>query len=208
MELEKIMKSKVVLFTNENYFWSFKNVLLKLTYEIYIKKQHDSLTERIKLKNIIYTSKWFYIMKLIFSKIYIPDFSDIKDLESLKEESEFDIVWNDLKSYEIDTFQFLYLKNLCIEKLNKLNYLSYKLNVSLIIVIQLYFNICIKEIINNRKKNGHHLEGNKNIDIIIKRPNGISRINRRLSTIFSGNKKSALRMNSLMINNNFKDNIG
>ena len=208
MELEKIMKSKVVLFTNENYFWSFKNVLLKLTYEIYIKKQHDSLTERIKLKNNICTSIWSYIMKLIFSKKYIPDFSDIKDLESLKEENEFDMIWNDLKSYEIDTFQFLYLKHLCIEKLNKLNYLSYKLNVSLIIVIQLYFNICIKEIINNRKKNGHHLEGNKNIDIIIKRPNGISRINRRLSTIFSGNKKSALRMNSLMINNNFKDNIG
>ena len=71
------MKSKVVLFTNENYFWSFKNVLLKLTYEIYIKKQHDSLTERIKQTNNIYSSKWFYIMKLIFSKINIPDFLDI-----------------------------------------------------------------------------------------------------------------------------------
>ena len=207
MELEKIMKNKVVLFTNENYFWSFKNVLLKLTYEIYIKKQHDSLTERIKLKNHIYTSKWFYIMKLIFSKIYIPDFSDIKDLETLKEENEFDIIWKDLKSYEIDNFQFLYLKNLCIEKLNKLNYLSYKLNVSLIIVIQLYFNICIKEIINNRKKSGHQLKGNNNIDVILKKPNGANRVNKRLSTIFSGNKKNVLKMNTLMINNNFKDNI-
>jgi hypothetical protein len=145
-------------------------------------------------------------MKLIFSKIYIPDFSDIKDLESLKEENEFDIVWHDLKSYEIDTFQFLYLKNLCIEKLNKLNYLSYKLNISLIIVIQLYFNICIKEIIKNREKNGHQLEGSINLNIL-KKSSGINRMNKRLFTIFSGNKKNILRMNTLKINNNFKDNI-
>ena len=45
MELEKIMKSKIILFTKRNYFFNFKNILLKLAYDLYLKKHHDLLID-------------------------------------------------------------------------------------------------------------------------------------------------------------------
>ena len=126
MDLEKIMKYKVILFTNQKFFMSFKNILLKLSYDIYIKKQHDSLTQKIETSKKSYSSKWFYIMKLIFSKTLIKDFSQIEDLDILKEDNESDIVISNLKSFEIDKLQFFYLEKLCKIKLNKLNIISLK----------------------------------------------------------------------------------
>jgi hypothetical protein len=49
-------------------------------------------------------------MKLIFSQMKIPDFSNSKDLENEKE----DYSIKNIKLYEIDKLQYLYLKKICL----------------------------------------------------------------------------------------------
>lgn len=196
MELEKIMKLKVILFTNENFFFNFKNILLKLAYDIYIEKQHELLTDRIENNKISFSSsKWFYIMKLIFSKVYIPDFSKIKDLENRKN----DIILH-TKSYETDKLQYLYLKSVCLKKLKKLNFLSFKLKISLINIVDIYCDLCFKEIINNRKKHPYKKDSK---ELIYNRHNGINIINKKYSLMTLGNKKKS-KINTLIINNLLK----
>ena len=81
------MRYKVILFTKENYFFNFKNILIKLSYEIYIKKQHDLLIDTIEKRKKKYSSNnWFNIMRLIFSKISIQDFSKI-DMSNINEDN-------------------------------------------------------------------------------------------------------------------------
>ena len=131
MELEKIMRNKVVLFTTENYFFNFKNILIKLSYEIYIKKQHDLLIDTIEKRKKIYSSNnWFNIMRLMFSNIIIQDFSKI-DMNKMNEDNINEYAINNLNSYKIDKLQFLYLTNLCKTKIKKLYFLSVKLNIPL-----------------------------------------------------------------------------
>ncbi len=195
MELEKIMKLKVILFINENCFLNFKNILLKLAYDIYIKKPHDSLTDRIEKRNKIYlSSNWGYIMKLIFSKTFIFDFSDIKVLENKNDD-----IYNNLKSYEIDKFQFFYLKEVSMCKLKRLNYLSYKLKISLINIIQIYLDLCIKEILNKRNNEMNYL---KEKQILFNR-----NTNKKLTFIRFGNKRRTTKINKIFFNNFFKNNL-
>ena len=201
MELAKIIKLKILFFTNENCFFNFKNILLKLAYDIYIKKQHDSLTDRIEKRNKNYlSSNWCYIMKLIFSKTYILDFSNIKDLE----DKNHNYMIKDLKSYEIDKFQYLFLKNICINKLEKLNYLSYKLKISLINIIQIYLDLCIKEILNNRNKQLSYLKEKK---LLFNRNNDIDNLNPKFPFIRLGNKRRNTKLNKLFFNNFLKNDM-
>ena len=189
MELEKIMKLKVILFTNEKFFFNFKNILLKLAYEIYIERQHDLLTDRIEKKNINYfSSKWFYIMKLMFSKIFIPDYSKIKDLENKSKE----YIIKNLNSYEIDKFQYYYLKEICINKLKKLNFLSFKLKISLINIIRIYSDLCIKEI---KKRN--NLNNSKGIELLFNKNKKLNIFNKKYN-YHLGNKPKNTKMSNLL----------
>ena len=201
------MRFKIVLFTNENFFWNFKNVLLKLSYEIYFKKQHDLLTDRIEQKKIFFSPKWFSIMKLMFSNMYIPDFSEIKDLDVIKEENINHII-NSLSTYEIDKLQFLYLKKMCITKLKKLNFLSLKLKIPLMNIFQIYLDLCIKEIINNRKKKQNYISNN-NVELLNNEYNGINNlnnINRKTSFLHLGSRRKSLRMSGYLFNSIIKEN--
>ena len=200
MELEKIMKLKVILFTNKNSFFNFNNILLKLAYEIYIDRQHDLLTDRIEKRNRNnFSSKWFYIMKLMFSKFIIPDFSKIKDLENKNK----DYIIKNLKSYEIDKFQFYYLKKICINKLKKLNFLSFKLKIPLINIIRIYSDLCIKEIKKNRNIHLFNLEGNELLFNKNKKFNSFS----KKYYFHLGNKQKNVKMNTLLFNSIFKNEI-
>jgi hypothetical protein len=155
MEMEKIMRSKIILFTKIHYFFNFKNILLKLAYDIYLKKHqhHYLLSDGIdKYKNYFTSSKWFYLMKLMFSKIYIPDFSDINDFEDRIHDNNRPT----LKTYEIDKLQYFYLKNICMKKLKKIQYLSFKLKVSLNNIIEIYFDLCIREMFLQHNKKDKH----------------------------------------------------
>jgi hypothetical protein len=196
------MKCKVILFTNETFFFNFKNILLKLAYDIYIKKQHELLIDTIEtIKSNITSSKWFYIMKLIFSKVYIPDYSQIKDLENRKND---DILGaNNIKLYEIDKLQLMYLKSVCLKKLKKLNFLSFKLKVSLINIVEIYCDLCFKEITNNRNK---ELEKKNEKELLFNRQNGINIINKKFHLMPFGNKKKQ-KINKTLLNNLLKSEI-
>ena len=196
MELEKIMKLKVILFTNEPFFMNFKNILLKLAYEIYINKQHNLLVDKIKAKNNNFlVSKWFYIMKLIFSKMKIPDFSNSKDLENEKE----DYSIKNIKLYEIDKLQYLYLKKICLLKLKNLHILALKLKMSLINIIQIYIDLCVKEILIN--KNKYESKNNQ-------RENGIINSNKIFPTGMRTNiKRRTIKIHTLLFNNNLKNEL-
>ena len=198
MELENIMKLKVILFTKEFFFLNFKNMLFKLAYEIYRNKQHDLLVDKIenKKKNFL-ASKWFYIMKLMFSKMKIPDFSNIRDLENEKEED----VIKKIKLYEIDKFQYFYLRKVCFVKIKNLKILSFKLKISLINIIQIYLDVCAKEIINKRHKNILKPK-------ISHRTSEKNNSNKRKSSGFLPNgKRRTLKMHTLLFNNLFKNEI-
>ena len=199
MELEKIMKLKIILFTHENSFFNFNNVLHKLAYEIYIDRQHDSLTDRIEKRNKNFvSSKWFYIMKLMFSKMMIPDYSKFKDLENKSK----DFLIKNLNSYEIDKLQFYYLKSICINKLKKLNFLSFKLKISLINIIRIYSDLCIKEI---TKKRNVHLYTLKGDELLFNKNKKIS-INKKYN-FHLGNKQKSTKMSTLLFNSLFKSEI-
>lgn len=202
MELEKIMKTKIILFTSHNFYLNFKNILLKLAYELYIKKYHDLLSDRLEKNknNNSPSSKWFDIMKLMFSKIYILDFSKITDLENKKDSNLFHI--NNLRSYEIDKLQYLYLRSICIKKLKKLNFLSFKIKISLINIVEIYCDLCLKEILNKRNKN-FYKTGRKEL-LLFNRHNGINNLNKKLPFFRLENKRKSIRLNTFMFNSLFK----
>ena len=195
MELEKIMKTKIILFTNDIYFYNFENILLKLAYEINSRKSLDLLTDRIeKKKKINLLSNWFYIMKLLFSKTSIPDYSEIKNIENKTEDN----IIKNLKSYEIDKLQYYYLKNIGLKKLKKLNFLSVKLKMSLINITQIYSNLCKKEIIK-------HKNNSKDKDLLLNRTKRMSNINKKYFTFRFGNRDKTTKMNHFFFNNILKN---
>ena len=201
MELEKIMKYKVVLFTQETFFFNFKNILIKLSYEIYIKKQHDLLIDTIeKTKKIYSSNNWFNIMRLMFSKKFIQDFSKI-DLSNMNEDNINEYVINNLNSYKIDKLQFFYLTNLCKTKIKKLYFLSVKLNIPLFNIIQIYCNICIKEII-DRKKKYIDIDNNNELELLFNRLNGTKNFRRKISIA-----RKSIKINNFIFTNLIKNNI-
>lgn len=201
MELEKIMRNKVVLFTTENYFFNFKNILIKLSYEIYIKKQHDLLIDTIEKRKKVYSSNnWFNIMRLMFSNIIIQDFSKI-DMNKMNEDNINEYAINNLNSYKIDKLQFLYLTNLCKTKIKKLYFLSVKLDIPLFNIIQIYCNICIKEIINKKKK-FIDIDNKNEIELLFNRLNGAKIFRRRISI-----SRKSIKINNFTYNNLIKNNI-
>ena len=201
MELEKIMRYKVVLFTKDNYFFNFKNILIKLSYEIYIKKQHDLLIDSIEKRKKIYSSNnWFNIMRLIFSKIYIQDFSKI-DMSNINEDNMNEYTMNNLSSYKIDKLQFFYLTNLCKAKIKKLYFLSVKLNIPLFNIIQIYCNICINEIIDSKKK-FINIDNKNELELLFNRLNGSKNSRRKFSI-----QRKSIRINNFIYTNLMKNNI-
>jgi hypothetical protein len=144
-------------------------------------------------------------MRLIFSKIFIQDFSKI-DMSNINENNINEYAINNLNSYNIDKLQFLYLTNLCKTKIKKLYFLSVKLNIPLFNIIQIYCNICIKEIINNKKKY-IDINNNKNeLELLFNRLNGAKHIKRRISITRKSIRLSNILFTNLIKNNKVKNN--
>ena len=66
--IEEIILGKIKLFTKENYFNSFSNILLQLSKNIFAfrKKESLSLSLSAKLREKNFSSNWNLIFLLIF----------------------------------------------------------------------------------------------------------------------------------------------
>ena len=137
----------------------------------------------------------------MFSKAYIQDYSQIKDLENRKSDDIFHS--NNIKSYEIDKLQLMYLKSICLKKLKKLNFLSFKLKISLINIVEIYCDLCFKEIINNRNKKHNKSDAKESP---FNRHNGTNVVNKKYNLMYLGNKKKQ-KINKFLLNSLFKSEI-
>ena len=137
--LQEIILNKIKLFTKENYFKYFSNILLELSHNILAFQKKSSLSVSITFnpKEKIHNSWWQLITKLIFP---------IKDsyYEQNEEESE--------NEPELNPLCFEYLKNLCHKKMKHLTSLSLTEQVPLKRIIPLYLNLCEKQIKINKEK--------------------------------------------------------
>ena len=137
--LQEIILNKIKLFTKENYFKYFSNILLELSHNILAFQKKSSLSVSITFnpKEKIHKSWWQLIAKLIFP---------IKDsyYEQNDDESE--------NEPELNPLCFEYLKNLCHKKMKHLTSLSLTEQVPLKRIIPLYLNLCEKQIKINKEK--------------------------------------------------------
>ena len=137
--LQEIILNKIKLFTKENYFKYFSNILLELSHNILAFQKKSSLSVSITFnpKEKIHNSWWQLITKLIFP---------IKDsyYEQNDDESE--------NEPELNPLCFEYLKNLCHKKMKHLTSLSLTEQVPLKRIIPLYLNLCEKQIKINKEK--------------------------------------------------------
>ena len=138
--LQEIIINKIKLFTKENYFKFFANILLELSRNIlaFQKKASLSLSISSTPKDKIHKSWWQIIARLI-----IP-INDSNSNINIKIEDEYDI--------ELNPLCFEYLKNLCHMKIRQLSILSMTEQIPLRRIVPLYLNLCEKQIKINREK--------------------------------------------------------
>ena len=124
--IEEIILGKIKLFTKENYFNSFSNILLQLSKNIFAfrKKESLSLSLSAKLREKNFSSNWNLIFLLIFHTK--------KDSEQIQ--------------LNLDPFCFLYLKNICFIKMKILLNLSNEIQIPIERIISLYLNLCQRKI--------------------------------------------------------------
>ena len=124
--IEEIILGKIKLFTKENYFNSFSNILLQLSKNIFAfrKKESLSLSLSAKLREKNFSSNWNLIFLLIFHTK--------KDTEQIQ--------------LNLDPFCFLYLKNICYIKMKILLNLSNEIQIPIERIISLYLNLCQRKI--------------------------------------------------------------
>ena len=124
--IEEIILGKIKLFTKENYFNSFSNILLQLSKNIFAfrKKESLSLSLSAKLREKNFSSNWNLIFLLIFHTK--------KDSEQIQ--------------LNLDPFCFLYLKNICYIKMKILLNLSNEIQIPIERIISLYLNLCQRKI--------------------------------------------------------------
>ena len=132
MNIETYIHEKVKIFKNKKYFHLFKTILINLSKNISMYKKQYSLLGRMENnsnKNSEKISLWFYIMKIILDKF------------KTKEKNFF--IKNKL---DVNPLIFSYLVKLCKNKLVKLEKLSIEEDASMENILQLYLDLCQKEI--------------------------------------------------------------
>ena len=124
--IEELILIKIKLFTKENYFNSFSNILLKLSSNIFAFRKKDSLSLSLssKLKEKNFSSKWNIIFLLIFySK---------KDNIQMK--------------LNLNPLCFQYLLHVCHIKIKELSKLSNETQISIEKLVSIYLGLCQKRI--------------------------------------------------------------
>ncbi len=182
--LQEIILNKIKLFTKENYFRYFSNILIELSHNISAFQKKASLSVSIsnsvpKVK--IHQSWWQLIARLIFP---------IKESNSNNTQNydEYD------NEPDLNPLCFEYLKNLCHIKMKNLSSLSSTEQIPLKRIIPLYLNLCERQIKKDKEKQfGIYHKYNKE--------NNFTKLTKKNSLIF--NKQNSF-LNRTQININSK----
>ena len=128
--IEEIILGKIKLFTKENYFNTFSNILSKLSLDLYAFKKKESLYLSLsyKLRERNFHSNWTFIFLLIF--------------HTKKDQIQ--------TRLNLEPFSFHYLMNLCHLKIKKLSKLSNEVQIPLEKAVSIYLELCEKRIKTNR----------------------------------------------------------
>ena len=136
--IQEIIINKIKLFTKENYYKYFSNILIELSHNILAFQKKSSLSITIssnkKDKN---QSSWLIIAKLI-----LP----LKEQYFEQNEDEYE------NESDLNPLCFKYLKNLCHKTMKNLTSLSLTEQIPLKRIIPLYLNLCEKQIKINKEK--------------------------------------------------------
>ena len=140
--LQEIILNKIKLFTKENYFKYFKNMLIDLSQKTTAFQKKASLSVSIAYitKDEIHKSWWQLITKLIFPKN--DKHSNIK----IKFGEAYD------SFPDLNPLCFEYLKNLCHIRMKQIASLSLNEQIPLNRILPLYLFLCEKQIKMNREK--------------------------------------------------------
>ena len=166
--LQEIILNKIKLFTKENYFRYFSNILIELSHNILAFQKKTSLSVPISNsipKDKIHQSWWQMITRLIFP---------IKDSNSnsIQNDDDYD------NESDLNPLCFEYLKNLCHKKMKNLSSLSSTEQIPLGRIIPLYLNLCERQIkINKEKQLG--------IYRVYDKENNFTKLTKKASTIFN-----------------------
>jgi hypothetical protein len=122
MEVEKYIREKVKLFTNQYYFQIFNTILINLSKNISIYEKQTSLFQRTDFK---IDNNWYFIMQIV--------------LDKLKSKDKPYYTENNLN---INPLVFSYLVKLCKSKVIKLLKLSNRENAPMENLLRLYLDLC------------------------------------------------------------------
>ena len=177
--IQEIIINKINLFTKENYYKYFSNILIELSHNILAFQKKSSLSITIssnkKDKN---QSSWLIIAKLI-----LP----LKEQYFEQNEDEYE------NESDLNPLCFEYLKNLCHKTMKNLTSLSLTEQIPLKRIIPLYLNLCEKQIkINKEKQFGIYRRYDKE--------NNYTKIIKKAAPILFSKQNSFLNRTQIKIN--------
>ena len=177
--IQEIIINKIKLFTKENYYKYFSNILIELSHNILAFQKKSSLSITIssnkKDKN---QSSWLIIAKLI-----LP----LKEQYFEQNEDEYE------NESDLNPLCFEYLKNLCHKTMKNLTSLSLTEQIPLKRIIPLYLNLCEKQIkINKEKQFGIYRRYDKE--------NNYTKIIKKAAPILFSKQNSFLNRTQIKIN--------
>ena len=179
--IQEIIINKIKLFTKENYFKYFSNILIELSHNILAFQKKSSLSITISSnKKDKHRELWLLITKLI-----LP----LKEQYFEQNENEYE---NENES-DLNPLCFEYLKNLCHKTMKHLTSLSLTEQIPLKRIIPLYLNLCEKQIkINKEKQFGIFRRYDKE--------NNYTKIIKKASPILVNKQNSFLNRTQIKIN--------
>ena len=138
-EIEELILCRIKLFSKENYYRYFRNILMELSNNIYVFRKKELLSKSLslKLKERNNSSLWMIIYKLIFPT-----------------KNEYDIP----EANDLNYICFQYLKALCLIKMKKLTIISNNELIPLDQVISFYLSLCEKMIRIIKEKEKYNLK--------------------------------------------------
>ena len=177
--IQEIIINKIKLFTKENYYKYFSNILIELSHNILAFQKKSSLSITIssnkKDKN---QSSWLIIAKLI-----LP----LKEQYFEQNEDEYE------NESDLNPLCFEYLKNLCHKTMKNLTSLSLTEQIPLKRIIPLYLKLCEKQIkINKEKQFGIYRRYDKE--------NNYTKIIKKAAPILFSKQNSFLNRTQIKIN--------
>ena len=177
--IQEIIINKIKLFTKENYYKYFSNILIELSHNILAFQKKSSLSITIssnkKDKNQL---SWLIIAKLI-----LP----LKEQYFEQNEDEYE------NESDLNPLCFEYLKNLCHKTKKNLTSLILTEQIPLKRIIPLYLNLCEKQIkINKEKQFGIYRRYDKE--------NNYTKIIKKAAPILFSKQNSFLNRTQIKIN--------